>query len=68
MQSALNTQAGALISYYIIPVLFLILGIQVLLQYERKGEPTNLLAPKVDGVVGAAIRRTVSRNRSARPI
>ena len=52
----------------IVPVWFLILGIHVLLQYVRNGEPANLPLPKMDVVVGAAIRRTVSRNRSGRPM
>ena len=34
----------------------------------HNGEPANLPLPKMDVVVGAAIRCIVSRNRSGRPM
>ena len=47
---------------------FLILGIHSRLLYEDNGDPHSFGGPIVEGLVGAARRVTVSKNRAGRPI
>ena len=53
---------------YTIPAVFLTRGIHSLFLYVANGEPHNLLSPLLDGLVGAAILLTVSKNLLGRAI